>query len=307
MPMLPARHYESEHTRFIREMKERKPELEAGAAEKPRDLVGQAAEGTRRRAEDGRGTRAAAGVRLSDARVTPALVRAAAPQSALFLVELDLDVRAVARWRTQSWNISSDLRCRSARRAWSRWRSAVMSCVRRSSTSIRCQPNLVRTGADSLADLEPAHRRLEVGHGVARRNPAELAALRRASVLGVELRLLVELRPQIDPLLDALDLRLRIGLRSDLVDLDEDVPDARLLDDGRSLAAPRFDAASRCGTPLAERSTPEIWPGLRPRTGSANIVGSRAGGRQPRLPPCSASGASGKAAATCPKSPPERS
>jgi hypothetical protein len=29
MPMLPARHYESDHTRFIREMKERKPQLEA--------------------------------------------------------------------------------------------------------------------------------------------------------------------------------------------------------------------------------------------------------------------------------------
>ena len=28
MPMLPARHYESEHTLFIREMKERKPDLE---------------------------------------------------------------------------------------------------------------------------------------------------------------------------------------------------------------------------------------------------------------------------------------
>ena len=33
MPMLPARHYESEHTRFIREMKEREPDLE----EKQRD------------------------------------------------------------------------------------------------------------------------------------------------------------------------------------------------------------------------------------------------------------------------------
>ena len=29
MPMLPARHYESDHTRFIRELKEKKPELEA--------------------------------------------------------------------------------------------------------------------------------------------------------------------------------------------------------------------------------------------------------------------------------------
>jgi hypothetical protein len=28
MPMLPARNYESEHTRFIREMKQRKPTLE---------------------------------------------------------------------------------------------------------------------------------------------------------------------------------------------------------------------------------------------------------------------------------------
>ena len=28
MPMLPSRHYESDHTRFIRELKDRKPELE---------------------------------------------------------------------------------------------------------------------------------------------------------------------------------------------------------------------------------------------------------------------------------------
>jgi len=28
MPMLPARHYESEHTRFIREMKDQQPDLE---------------------------------------------------------------------------------------------------------------------------------------------------------------------------------------------------------------------------------------------------------------------------------------
>jgi Protein of unknown function (DUF3460) len=28
MPMLPARHYESDHTRFIREMKDAKPQLE---------------------------------------------------------------------------------------------------------------------------------------------------------------------------------------------------------------------------------------------------------------------------------------
>jgi hypothetical protein len=28
MPMLPARHYESDHTRFIRQMKDAKPQLE---------------------------------------------------------------------------------------------------------------------------------------------------------------------------------------------------------------------------------------------------------------------------------------
>ena len=47
MPMLPSRHYESEHTRFIRELKERKPELEGEQREsraiwwdkRPRDLA----------------------------------------------------------------------------------------------------------------------------------------------------------------------------------------------------------------------------------------------------------------------------
>ena len=47
MPMLPARHYESDHTRFIREMKDKKPELErsssasaarSGGTSDPRDL-----------------------------------------------------------------------------------------------------------------------------------------------------------------------------------------------------------------------------------------------------------------------------
>jgi len=28
MPMLPSRHYESDHTRFIRELKQQKPDLE---------------------------------------------------------------------------------------------------------------------------------------------------------------------------------------------------------------------------------------------------------------------------------------
>jgi hypothetical protein len=37
MPMLPARHYESDHTRFIRAMKEQKPQLE-GEQQKSRAI-----------------------------------------------------------------------------------------------------------------------------------------------------------------------------------------------------------------------------------------------------------------------------
>jgi hypothetical protein len=47
MPMLPSRHYESDHTRFIRELKEQKPELEGEQRKaraiwwdkRPRDLA----------------------------------------------------------------------------------------------------------------------------------------------------------------------------------------------------------------------------------------------------------------------------
>ena len=42
---------------------------------------------------------------------------------------------------------------RSAVRACSRWRSCVTSCLRRSTTSIRCQPNGVRTGAETSSIL----------------------------------------------------------------------------------------------------------------------------------------------------------
>lgn len=56
MPMLPARHYESDHTRFIRELKERKPQLEAAQRrsraiwwdKRPQDLA------ERRKMDEGR-------------------------------------------------------------------------------------------------------------------------------------------------------------------------------------------------------------------------------------------------------------
>ena len=57
MPLLPARHYVSDHTQFIRELLEKKPELVDGPAQGPRDLVGQAAGATstqRREMDEGR-------------------------------------------------------------------------------------------------------------------------------------------------------------------------------------------------------------------------------------------------------------
>ncbi len=47
MPMLPSRHYESDHTRFIRELKQQKPDLEGEQRnaraiwwdKRPRDLA----------------------------------------------------------------------------------------------------------------------------------------------------------------------------------------------------------------------------------------------------------------------------
>ena len=63
--MLPARHYESEHTQFIRELLAQKPQLVDGPAQGPRDLVGQDARAARPAPpHDGRRPRAAEGLRL---------------------------------------------------------------------------------------------------------------------------------------------------------------------------------------------------------------------------------------------------
>ena len=56
--------------------------------------------------------------------------------------------------------------------------------------------------------------------------------------------------------------------------------------------------------PAGLRSTADDSPFLSVRTGSTNTDGSRAGVRQPRLPPCCASFASDQVAATCAKSSP---
>jgi hypothetical protein len=68
MPMLPARHYESEHTRFIRELKEKKPRLGAEQREsraiwwdkRPQDLA------ERKKMDEGRVAQAAYVYRSGD-------------------------------------------------------------------------------------------------------------------------------------------------------------------------------------------------------------------------------------------------
>ena len=164
-----------------------------------------------------------------------------------------------------------------------------MSCVRRSCTWIRCQPNGERTGADISPGFSlfiACSKSGTVSPGEIQPRSPPFAAL---AVLGVELRLLVELRAEVDALLDALDLDLRLGFRRDLVDLDQDVPRVRLLDDRRRVAAARLEQLDDVEAARRAQHAGDLARLHRPRTGSANTVGSRAGARQPRLPPCSAS------------------
>ena len=139
----------------------------------------------------------------------------------LALVDADLDVRPVARAAAPIPGTPRPTCAGAAPGAPARAPSpCVTSCVRRSWTWIRCQPNGVRTGSGKLAGLELIHRPLEVGHGVAGRDPSEVAALRRARVLGVGPRLVLELGALLDALPDAVDLDLRLVVRRGLVDLD---------------------------------------------------------------------------------------
>jgi hypothetical protein len=67
-------------------------------------------------------------------------------------------------------------------------------------------------------------------------------------------------------------------------DLDEDVP-PRVWSTTVGALRLRVSRSFTMWNPAADRSNPETSPGFIPRTGSVNTVGSRAGTRQPRLPP----------------------
>src|SRR5664279_5169971 len=93
--------------------------------------------------------------------------------------------------------------------------------------------------ARNLPDLELVHRLLEFRNGVARIEPAQVAALAGRGVLRVDARLVLELRAAVDAVLDPLYLGPGFGFGRDLVDLDEDVLRVRLLDHRRGVAAAR--------------------------------------------------------------------
>ncbi len=78
----------------------------------------------------------------------------------------------------------------------------------------------------------------------------------------------------------------------------------RLVDDRRRVAVADWSTSLTMWKPAGLRSTPETSPCFMPRTTSRTRVGNRAALRQPRLPPCNASGASENDAATCANSVP---
>ena len=75
-----------------------------------------------------------------------------------------------------------------------------------------------------LVEGELAQRFFERGHHIAGIDPAEIAALGRARVLGIEPGQIRELGAGVESVLEALGLVLGVGLGSDLVDADQDVP-----------------------------------------------------------------------------------
>ena len=119
-------------------------------------------------------------------------------------------------------------------RACSRAFSFVTSCVRRSWTWIRCQPNGVRTGAESSPGWSAFIARSKSGTvspGDTHPRSPPFAALASSELAFAWSS---NFAPCSIRFADALDLDLRVVVRRGLVHLDENVPQARLLDDRRA-------------------------------------------------------------------------
>ena len=200
-------------------------------------------------------------------------------------------------------NCSSALRARMACRATSRLRTSVTSCVRRSSTRIRCQPNGVRTGPDISPILSLA------------------IACSNSGTVSPGL-----IQPRSPPLLDEPSSELTFAWSANLAPCSMRSRTRSILalasdSDVTSFTRTRTWRACVCSTivgalrlresftltmwkPPALRSTGETSPLFIVRTAPWNTVGSRAGVRQPSSPPWIASCASEYAAATSLKSRP---
>ena len=91
-----------------------------------------------------------------------------------------------------------------------------------------------------FAGFERVHRALELGHGIAGRKPAEIAAAAGARVFGVHARDRREIGLVLQTLFEPQQAVARLVLRYELVGLHQNVPGMRLLHDHRCPPAASF-------------------------------------------------------------------
>src|SRR3990172_13121064 len=92
-----------------------------------------------------------------------------------------------------------------------------------------------------MAELETVHHALEFGHGIAGIDPAEIAALDRGRVVGIELGEFGEIGAIDNALAQVIELAFDVSLGHDLAGFCQYVPHMGLLDRGRRAAASALD------------------------------------------------------------------
>ena len=197
---------------------------------------------------------------------------------------------------------------RIAWRAARRWRSLDMSSVRRSMhlDQVPAERRLHRLGSPRRSAARPWPARIRARCRPERaspgRRPREALPSSECSA-----RELGEISAVVDALAQLDQALARLALGHDLAGPDQDVARVRLLRSCRPLRPPRLSSSFTMWKPFGLRRMGLTSPGCRFASASTNSPGSRAAVRQPSWPPCSASGASEKLAATCAKSAPPRS